>query len=154
MRRLQLFKSFEMGKTRKIGFHALIGGQAKPGWRPAAEIGEAGGAGDALHIFEWNAGAIAGANQGSDTGARDAVNGDVRVDQGANHPDMCDAAREATRQGKPYAGTFGGWALFIGGKGAKFVLRIAQPIEGVGYFVFEHSSVYFRTTWAARGHLV
>src|SRR6202008_1161735 len=127
----------QMGETGKIGFHALVGGQAQPGWRPAAEIGEAGGASNALHVLKGYAGAIASANQSADAGAGDTINGDIRVYQGANHTDVCNAAREAASQGKPYAGTFGGRAFFIGGKGAKFVFRIAQPIEGVGYFVFE-----------------
>ena len=53
---------------------------------------------DALHFFQRRAGAIRRADQRAHAGSRDRVDVNARVAQNAQHPDVRDAAREASRQ--------------------------------------------------------
>src|SRR4029077_16774289 len=92
----QFFKGFHMRESREVFFHALIGGQAEPGRRPASESRESGIAGNALHVVKGHAGAIAGADQSADAGSGDTINGNAGVDQCTKHTDVRNATREAS----------------------------------------------------------
>ncbi len=87
-----------MGESRKISFHALVGGQPKPGRRPASKIRKARGAGNALHVIQRHARTVAGADQRADASASDTINRNAGVRQRAKHTDVRDPTRKAARQ--------------------------------------------------------
>src|SRR6266481_3231958 len=130
-RSFQFFEGLHMRESRKVFFHALVGGQAEPGRRPAAKIREGGGAGNALHVVKRYAGAIAGADQRADAGTCDTINGNAGFRQRAKHADVRDATRESASQREPDAKALTVRPLLAGGERMKFILRVPQPVEGV-----------------------
>src|SRR5260370_21097083 len=133
-----MFKCSQVREAREVSFQALIGGETEPGRRQAAKVGKARGAGDALHVVEWDTGAVAGADQRADAGSRDTINRNTGTGQAAKGTDVRDATREPSGKRQTNTGALGRIAFLARGKGAKFVLSVAKPINGVRYFVFQH----------------
>src|SRR5260370_1265030 len=58
------------------------------------------------------------------------------------HTNVRNATREAASQGEPHARALTDRTLLTDGERMKFILRIPQPVDGVGYFVFQHGCIH------------
>src|SRR6266849_7517579 len=141
-RRLQFLERFYRCKTRKIFFHALVGGQPEPGGRPAPEIREARACSDLGHFFQRCSRAVSHGDQCAYARTGYAIDGNSRVAQNAKDTDVCNTAREAARKGQTDAWALCGFALLAVREGSKLVLRRSKPAAGAGDFAFfRHFSI-------------
>jgi len=130
----EFFEGFAGSEALEVTLEAEIVGQAEPGGRPAAEVGESCERGDALHVVERDTGAIDGADQSADAGAGNAIDGDAGVFERADDADVGDAAGEASGEGEADAWAIAGGARFFFGEGLHLVGGVAQPVFGEANF--------------------
>ncbi len=140
-RRQQFLERLYRSKTGEIFFHALVGSQSEPGWRPAAEIREARGGSNLGHFFQRCSGTVAHGDQGAHARASYAIDGNSSFAQDAEDTEVGNTAREAARKSQAHSWALPGFALLAVCEGAKFVLCAPKPAGRSGGFVlFRHFS--------------
>src|SRR6267143_1471180 len=106
-RRLQFLERFYRSVSREVLFHALVGGQPKPGRRPTSEIREARSCSNVGHRFQRCSRAVAHGDQCADARAGHAIDGNFSFAQNAENTgernNIVRAGLEAAKKSKPAA---------------------------------------------------